>query len=293
MPIDRFLKHIQFEKRYSAHTLAAYSRDITQFQQFILQQFELSEFAVVSHQHVRSWMVSLVEQKISARSINRKLSALKTFFKFMVREKRMESNPMLKIIAPKTSQRLPVFVEQNKMEDLLADGEKVSGFSAIRDLTVVTILYSTGIRRSELINLKDIDIEDNSLKVLGKGNKQRIVPISKETKQSIDNYKIARDNFFKGNLEANKMLVTDKGKELYPKFVYLLVKKYLGKYTTVEKKSPHVLRHSFATHLANNGADLNAIKELLGHSSLAATQIYTHNTVEKLKEIYKQSHPKA
>jgi len=293
MSANKFLKHLQFEKRYSAHTIKSYQIDLAQFENFIFGQLCLDSMQDVSHHQVRSWMVHLMEQKISSRSINRKLSALKSFFKFMMREGQVSNNPMLKIVSPKMSQRLPVFVEQSNLELLHQDKERCDDFSMLRDYTVIQVFYATGIRRSELINICDGDMNNGMLSVIGKGNKQRLIPVGSELLGTIKHYLQERKRNFPDGLQTDRLFVTNKGQSLYPKFVYSLVKNLLGNYTTIDKKSPHVLRHSFATHLANNGADLNAIKELLGHTSLAATQVYTHNTIEKLKEIYKQSHPKA
>lgn len=293
MSVNKFLKHLQFEKRYSAHTIKSYQSDLAQFEKFIFGHLDLKSIKEVSHQQVRSWMVQLMEQKISSRSINRKLSALKSFFKFMLREGEVSHNPMLKIVSPKMSLRLPVFVEQNNLELLHQDKQRCEDFSSLRDYTIIELIYATGIRRSELIGLHDADIQAGVLSVIGKGDKQRLIPLGQQVQNSLNQYLSERKKKFPDGLASDRLFVTDKGRALYPKFVWSLVTKLLANFTTVDKKSPHVLRHSFATHLANNGADLNAIKELLGHSSLAATQVYTHNTIEKLKEVYKQSHPKA
>ena len=248
----------------------------------------------VRHFHVRAWVVELMQNKVTPRSINRKLSTLKTFFKFLKRRKEIQENPMLKVIAPKVGKKLPVIVKEIELKNLFEKINFGEGYPAVRDEMVMEMLYSTGMRRSELINLtpNDLDFFNDQVKVLGKGNKERLIPFARPLANRLKNYlEIRHDEFA---LDAtDSLFLTEKGKIMYPKLVYNLVKKYLSQITTVEQRSPHVLRHSFATHLSNNGADLNAIKELLGHSSLAATQVYTHNSIEKLKKVYQQAHPKA
>lgn len=295
MKFDLFLAYIRFEKRCSPHTLTAYQNDLEQFQTYIITTYGTITNAEITHEYIRSWMISLMEAGISTKSINRKLSTLKSFFQFLLKKEKIEKDPMLKVTAPKTGKRLPAFVEQDKLAHLLDDIPFPDGFSGLRDQLVMELLYQTGIRRSELIHLQisDIDFQGQLIKVIGKGNKERLIPINRQLRHFIENYLEGRKETFPNLLELGQLLLTDKGKPMYPKFVYNLVKKYLSLITTQEQKSPHVLRHSFATHLSNNGADLNAIKELLGHASLAATQVYTHNTIDRLKEIYQQAHPKA
>jgi len=241
---------------------------------------------------IRSWMVFLMENKISARSINRKLTTLKSFYKFLIREGILETNPLLKIISPKTAKRLPVFIEREKMELLLDSDSWPEGYPGMRDKLIVEMFYSTGIRLSELVNLKveDIDFQKSTIKVLGKRNKERLIPFSKKLDVLIRDYLQLKDREFNF---CPELFLTNKGRKIYPKLVYLIVCSHLKDVTTLDKKSPHVLRHTFATHLLNNGAELNAVKELLGHANLSATQVYTHNTIDKLKRIYKQAHPKA
>lgn len=292
MLIENFLNYLRFEKRYSQHTLVSYQNDLTQFNDFIKQTFDTDNVSEVSHLYIRSWMVSLSEAGITARSINRKLSAIKSYYKFLIKRGVVEKNPTIKIVSPKTSKRLPAYVEGNNMQQLFNQVQFGEGFPALRDRLLLEVLYSTGMRRSELINLKvqDIDFGHRYVKVLGKGNKERLIPFDKGLESSIELYLNVKDKLYEG---SEWLLVDDKGNKMPPEFVYRTVRKYLDAVTTIEKRSPHVLRHTFATHLSNNGADLNAIKELLGHSSLAATQVYTHNNIEKLKDIFKQSHPKA
>lgn len=294
MITDRFIQYIQFEKRYSPHTVKAYSKDLEQFAAYLQGIFEINDLTEANHVMIRSWIVSMIEQDLSARSVNRKISTLKTYYRFMLREKLITENPLLRVTAPRPSQKLPVFVEQDKMMLLLDEVEFGEGFGAFRDRLIIEMLYGTGMRLSELISLKDadIDLQHCSLKVTGKRNKQRIIPFSNKLRDLINAYITAKD---RENMSGQRpfLFLTNKGQQLYPKFVYRVVNAYLNKVTTISKKSPHILRHTFATHMLNNGADLNAIKEILGHASLSATQVYTHNTIEKLKSIYNQAHPKA
>lgn len=286
---DGFLKYIQFEKRFSNHTLVAYTSDLKQFSSFLSLTYETKNVSEINHIIIRSWIVCLMEQKITPRSVNRKITTLKTFYKYLLRQKIVLENPMLKISSPKTSKRLPVFVEKEKMNTLLDNIEFGDNFEGLRNKLIIELFYATGMRLSELINLKEIDVDLYScqLKVLGKRNKERIIPFNNQTKIQIELYILA-----KNKLPKEYLFVRSNGEKLYEKFAYRIVNNYLSQITTLDKKSPHILRHTFATHMLNNGADLNAIKELLGHANLSATQIYTHNTVEKLKNIHKQAHPK-
>jgi len=244
---------------------------------------------------IRSWIVSLVSNSISSRTINRKISTLKSYYKFLLKENIVKTNPMVKIISPKTNKNIPEFVAKEKMDILFDDIEFGNDFEGTRNRLIIELFYFTGMRLTELIELKDKDIDENNqrLKVLGKRNKERIIPFSNVLLDSIKNYRLAKDKILEGKESNNYLFITSKGKKIYEKLVYRVVNSYLGKVSTLKKKSPHVLRHTFATHMLNNGADLNAIKEILGHANLSATQVYTHNTVEKLKSIYKQAHPRA
>lgn len=295
MQYQRFLKYLQYERRYSAHTLLAYSKDLEQFFNYIEKTYEIKEVKDITHVFVRSWIVSLMEEKINSRSARRKISSLKSFFKFCLREKSIERNPMQKIVSPKVAKQLPVFVDEQRMDLLLDKVEFKEGFPGVRDKLVINIFYQTGIRLSELCNLKDTDVNlyNLTIKVLGKRNKERVIPVSTTLKNEIANYINLRNISISKELLANNFFVLDNGNKIYDKFVYRLVKTKLGAITTDQKKSPHVLRHTFATQMLNRGAEINAVKEILGHASLAATQVYTHNTIEKLKNIYKQAHPKA
>lgn len=291
MHVEEFIDHLRKEKRYSQHTLNSYLKDISQFREHITETFEATHASEVSHFYIRSWMVQLMDNGITARSINRKLSALRTYFKYLMRQGVIKKDPTLKIDPPKTSKRLPVYLERAQTDKLFELTDMATGFDGARDRAILEILYGTGMRKAELIALKDSDVDfaRRQIKVLGKGNKERIVPISEGLVVTIQDYMQLRDERF----TTDTLLVTDKGAPLYPKLVYNIVRKFLNLVTTLDKKSPHVLRHTFATHLSNNGAELNAVKDLLGHSSLAATQVYTHNNIEKLKEVFKRSHPKA
>ncbi len=290
-----FINYLKFEKRYSPHTITAYKKDLDQFDLFLKSEYDIVEVNDVSYRMVRSWIVKLMEQDISARSVNRKLSTLKSYFKYLTKEGLIRESPMLRIQSPKTSKKIPVFVDNDSMETLFSTEIFGDDFEGIRDRLIIEMFYMTGIRLSELINLKDSDIDfyQQNIKVLGKRNKERIIPVSKEFIDSIKEYIAVRNKNIALIEQNDYFYVTIKGKKVYEKLAYRIVNSYLGKVSTLQKKSPHVLRHTFATHMLNNGADLNAIKEILGHSSLAATQVYTHNTIEKLKNIYKQAHPRA
>lgn len=286
-----FIDYVKFEKRYSVHTVIAYQNDLEEFLLFTKEKYEEVDPARISASIIRSWLASLREHPIQPRSINRKLSTLRSWYKFLLKNKKVEVNPLQKILPPKSGKRLPVFVERIPMDRLLHQVEFPDTFEGHTQRLIIDLLYATGIRRSELINLKNADIDRSAktIKVLGKGSKERIIPISAGLLSRMDAYQEEKEQM--GFDRVSFLLVTKKGKKLYPEYVYRSVKKYLGLVTTLEKKSPHVLRHTFATHLVNNGADLNAIKELLGHANLSATQIYTHNTIEQLKTVYEQAHP--
>ena len=296
MYIEVFQRYIQFEKRFSHHTYTAYSADLTTFCAFLEKEYQITDIAAVTHTHIRSWMVVMMNEGISARSITRKITTLKTYFKFLIREKYVENNPMGKVRVPKISKRLPAFINQPQIDQLLDEIPFPEGFAGVRDKLVLELLYATGMRLSELIGIQDADINfyESTIKVLGKRNKERLIPFNKKIEITLKSYLELKKQIVTSISSAQQpLIITDKGTEAYPVFIYRLVNHYLSMVTTVDKKSPHVLRHTFATHLLNNGADLNAIKELLGHANLAATQVYTHNSIEKLKNIYKQAHPKA
>lgn len=289
-----FLDYLEHEKRYSQHTIKAYKKDLEQFLHYINVELGLLIVNKVEHEHIRSWIVHLMSNETNTpRTIHRKLSTLKTYFKFLNRNEYLDKNPMLKVIAPKVGKRLPVYIKESEIKKLFSDVEFEEGYAGTRNRMILDLLYSTGMRRNELTNLeiRDLNFHENQIKVIGKGNKERRIPISFDLKARLQDYLSERQNEFP-DTEVSSLFLTNKGKPIYSGYVYNTVKRYLSKVSTVEQRSPHVLRHSFATHMSENGADLNAIKELLGHSNLAATQVYTHNSIERLKEIYKQAHPK-
>ncbi len=291
---ESFLDYIRFEKRYSDHTILSYRTDLDQFERFCIEETGDCDLCRADVKLIRSWVVYLMEGGLSARSVNRKISTLKSFYKYLMREQHIQMNPMDKVLSPKLSKKLPSFVDSDKM-DLLLDGHDFGeDFSGYRNRLIIEILYITGMRQAELIGLRDRDIDqfELNIKVTGKRNKQRIVPFDRAYLEVIRQYIEIRNEKFPER-EFPNFLLTDKGKPLYPKFVYKIVNSYLRFVTTMEHRSPHILRHTFATHMLNRGADLNAIKEILGHANLSATQVYTHNTFEKLVTIYKQAHPRA
>lgn len=296
MPVKRFLSYLKYEKRFSSHTLTAYQTDLRQFFDFMKEQYQVTNLEEITHFFIRSWIVSLMDKKTKTKSVSRKISTLRSFFRFLLREKIIGQNPMLKIIAPKIPKRLPNFVSKENMELLFKHVEFGEGYQGIRDRVILELLYGTGIRRTELVGLNDksVDFGNDTIKVLGKRNKERIVPLTPSLIALLKKYLVEKNSFLETcNQENDSLILDSRCRRIYPQLVYRTVKKFLGTVTTSNKKSPHILRHTFATHMLNNGADINAIKELLGHSSLAATQVYTHNTIEKLKKIYKQAHPKA
>ncbi len=291
---DSFLRYLQYEKRYSTHTIEAYQRDLTQLSEYLSETFEISDFKETDHVHLRGWVVSQIESGVSPRTVNRKIATLKSFFKYLQGREHIASNPATRLKPLKTEKKLPSFVRESEIDTLLDQIEYADNFDGLRDKVILELLYGTGIRLAELIGLKDQDINlfQENIKVLGKRNKERVIPIGKNLVQLIKSYKEKRqlEDFAE---MTPYLVVTNTGQQLYPMFVYRIVQKYLQLVTTLSKKSPHVLRHTFATHLLNKGADLNAVKDLLGHTSLAATQVYTHNSMEKLKSVFEQAHPKA
>ena len=291
MLIDDFLTYLQKEHRYSFNTIKAYQNDLGQLSSYLLSHFDLPDLEKVESQMLRSWVVELMEQGLNTRSINRKISSINSFYEFLLKKQKIKAVPTAKIIRPKQSKSLPKFISQKEMAELLDEFEFERDYSGQRDMIIMEVLYSTGMRLSELIGLKDSDFSSyqNTLKVLGKGNKERIIPLVKTMSNKIENYLLLKRGLFLNPY----LILTDKGQKLYPKFVYRKVNYYLSKVTSSTHISPHVLRHTFATHMLNNGADLNTIKEILDHANLSATEVYTHNSIEKLKNIYKQAHPRA
>ena len=289
--IDSFLQYIQYRKNYSSYTVLSYHNDISQFQTFLLSNYNLS-IDKAETTHIRDWMVALRQEKQSPASINRKLSALKSFYKYLLREKQVNKNPTDGITSLKKPEKLPVFFRENEIDAAIGSHPaEENDFTEARKHIILEILYQTGIRRAELLGIKNSDFNFFSLtlRVTGKGNKERVIPISKELKEKIQSYLILKEEYI-GN--TSYFIVTDKGEQAYPNFIYRIVKESMGQVSTQDKRSPHVMRHSFASSLLNNGADINAVKELLGHANLSATQIYTHTSFEQLKESYKKAHPR-
>jgi integrase/recombinase XerC len=291
---ESFLDYLKFEKRYSDHTILSYGTDLDQFERYCDEEGKGGDLSKTDARLIRSWVISLMESGQDARTVNRKISTLKSFYKYMMRQQHIHINPMDKVLRPKLSKKLPSFVEADKM-DLLLDGYDFGeDFGGIRNRLIIEMFYITGMRQAELIGLEDgsIDLNQQNIKVTGKRNKQRIVPFDSAYLEVIRRYIELRNKQFPER-DVPNLFLTDRGRPLYPKFVYKVVNSYLRFVTTMEQRSPHILRHTFATHMLNRGADLNAIKEILGHANLSATQVYTHNTFEKLVTIYKQAHPRA
>ncbi|NRB61543.1 MAG: tyrosine-type recombinase/integrase [Saprospiraceae bacterium] len=287
-----FLKYIQYEKRFSSHTLTAYRTDLNQFLSFLFAHYQVECITDVNHRHIRSWVIQLLGDDMSASSVRRKLSVLKSYFRFLLRQGFISVSPMAKVLIPKSGKHLPEFVPENAMHHLLGEMDWPNDFSGYRDRTIIELLYHTGMRRAELLSLDGnaVDLIGQVIRVVGKGNKERLIPFGNHVREVIIKYVELRAEVVETTVKA--LIITDKGQPAYPKFIYNVVKRYLSQVTTLEKRSPHTLRHSFATHLTDMGADLNAVKTLLGHSNLAATQIYTHNSIERLKKVYEQAHPK-
>jgi integrase/recombinase XerC len=292
--IQSFLNYLKFEKRFSAHTILSYETDLLAFYSFLRSQYGIEQLSDITYTFIRSWLAGLKENKMASKTINRKISTLRSYFKYHLKRGAITVLPTANIIAPKVSKRLPVFVNE-KDTAVLLDGLRTGteDWKSLNASLIIGLFYATGMRLNELISLKEkqVDFARKQVRVLGKGNKERIIPVSPEHLKEIRSYiELKRKTF---GQEEEVLLLTEKGKKLYPKYAWILVNKYLGDASTLDKKSPHVLRHTFATHLMNNGAELNAVKELLGHANLAATQVYTHNTIEKLKDVYKKAHPRS
>lgn len=291
--IDSFLKYLQFEKRLSGNTVIAYQNDLGQFSTFIQSTFHQDDVASADHGMVRAWIISLVDAGINPASVNRKIACLRTFFKFLLREQAIKTNPMTKIRVLKTPKRLPAFVKESDMVQVLDQREFEDSFAGWRERLVLELFYGTGIRLSELIGLteRSVDLKGRTIRVLGKRKKERVIPFSTHLVKILEGYLSMKRRSVSAVSDA--LLVTDSGSPCYPTMIYRIVKNNLSTFTTAEKTSPHVLRHTYATHLLNKGAEINAVKDLLGHSSLAATQVYTHNSMEKIKKAFDQAHPKA
>ena len=294
--MDEFLDFLRYEKRFSPHTVTSYQTDLTQFAAYLLAEYEVSDLAQATHPLIRGWVVSLMSQNLDPRTVNRKVACLRSFYKFLLRTHRIATNPMLRVKAPKMAKKLPEFVPEESLNRLLNSFEFEDSFAGVRDQLVLETLYGTGIRLSELLGIMDDDLDSSArtVRVTGKGNKQRLVPLNPSLLLVLEKYHARRATEFGLVAPGSPLLRTDKGAPLYEKLVYRTVKKYLSQVSTsTAHQHPHALRHAFATHLLGKGADLNAIKELLGHASLAATQVYTHLSVDRLKSVFEQAHPRA
>lgn len=292
MYLDAFIDYLQLEKKYSKHTVGAYKRDLLAFADFLSQEFQQEDLSEIHYPQIRSWIVHLVNQNMTNRSINRKMSSLTSFYKFLQKTEVISIHPMAQHKALKVEKQLQVPFSAKEVDQVLMAMNADDSFSSVRNKLMVELLYSTGIRRTELIGIKESDVNtvDNVIKVLGKRNKERYVPILSSVSETLLDYLNLKKDL---NLRNEYLLVTDKGKKLYETLVYRIVNSYFGEVSSKTKKSPHILRHSFATHLLNEGADLNSVKELLGHSSLASTQVYTHSSLDQLKKVYNQAHPRS
>ena len=294
--IDSFIKFLTYEKRSSQHTIVSYRNDLLQFSSFLKYHAPEVPLAYATHLDIRAWVIDLSSKKIKPRSVNRKICSLRSYYKFLQQRKHIKVNPTHKVKALKAHAPLPHFVQEKEVFALLDEHSFPTDFSGMRDRLIIEIFYGTGIRLSELINLEtaNIDTSSSTLKVDGKRQKQRVVPCHESLIKLIAQYQKQKASYFDDNSAVSHyLLVTNQGEPCYPMMIYRVVRKYLDEYAHADKRSPHVLRHTCATHLLDNGADLNAIKDLLGHASLAATQVYTHNSIERLKSVFDQAHPKA
>lgn len=293
MSFQTFTDYLQLEKKYSPHTVTAYLKDLEDFQKFASEEYQYSEIVTVNYSIVRSWIVSLVDSGISNRTVNRKISSLKTYYKFLLKTSQIEINPLAKHKALKTSKKIQVPFSENEIGNVMELFKEKEDFEGVRDRLIVELFYSTGIRRAELIHIRvgDISFSQQSLKVLGKRNKERIIPLLPTVLESLSHYLSIRAQL-ENIKDSEYLFLTQKGVKIYETLVYRIINSYFSKTSEKVKKSPHILRHSFATHLLNEGADINSVKELLGHSSLASTQVYTQNSIAKLKEVYKNAHPR-
>lgn len=293
MYINQFIAYLEYEKKCSAHTILAYENDLESFAGFILSEYEENDLSKVSYSLVRNWIVSLVDKGITNRSVNRKISSLNTFYKFLIKTSVIEENPLSKHRALKVSKNIQVPFSESEVSQVLELLSDADDFESFRNKAIVELFYSTGMRRAELIGLKLQDISGikSTIKVLGKRNKERIVPLLPSVLKTIKEYVAFRNEILENN-DSEVLFITAKGKKLYPTLIYRVITNYFQQVSAKVKRSPHILRHSFATHLLNQGAELNAVKELLGHSSLASTQVYTHNDIAKLKDVYKNAHPR-
>ena len=290
---ESFINYLKYEKRYSHLTAVAYKKDLDQFEEFFVKTIGDFNVEGINDKVIRLWVIELMDNKLTARTVNKKISALKSFYKYLLRHEVVKENNLVNIIVPKVRKKLPQFVEEKNLIHLLDDGFFGVDFESLRGKLILSLFYGSGIRLSELMHLKDGDLNqaESLVKVLGKRNKERITPYPRSLNELINQYKTERNKLF-GNT-TQTLFVTSSGEPVYEKLIYRVVNKYLAQVTTIDQKSPHVLRHTFATHMLNHGADLNAVKEMLGHSNLSATQIYTHTSLEKIQKVYKQAHPRS
>lgn len=293
--IDSFINYLEFEKRSSPHTVLAYRKDLEQAEDFVKLSFDLEDLSKAQHTELRAWIIDLVEQGLSTTSVNRKLATLRSYFKFLLRSRSVSQDPTYKLKSLKNPKKLPEFIQESSIESVLEEEHYGSTFEDQRDRMVMEFLYLTGVRLSELIQLrwKDLNLIEDQVKVLGKRQKERIIPLTKSLRQNIISYQKVFEERFSKAAPNDYFIVTNSGEQSYPMLIYRTVKNRLDLFAQTTKRSPHLLRHTFATHLLNKGADLNAVKDLLGHANLAATQVYTHNSMEKLKAVFEQAHPKA
>jgi integrase/recombinase XerC len=293
--IDSFINYLEYEKKGSTHTVKAYRHDLEQFQEFALLSFEKDSISEADHTEIRAWVIDLVDEGLSSTSVNRKIATLRSFYKFLLRSRLIKKDPTYKLKSLKNPKRLPEFVQESTIDSVLEEAVYEATFEGQRDKMIMEFLYQTGVRLSELIGLKwsDINLIEGTLRVLGKRKKERIIPITSALKRNILSYQKVFEERFSNGLQSHYFIVTNQGKQSYSMLIYRTVRHYLDLFAQTSSRSPHVLRHTFATHLLNKGADLNAVKDLLGHANLAATQVYTHNSLEKLKAVFEQAHPKA
>jgi integrase/recombinase XerC len=293
MALAAFISYLSHEKKYSPHTVTAYGKDLNDFSDFCLREYELQDIESVSYPIIRNWIVSLVDQKISNRSVNRKVTSLKSYFKFLMKTGNIESNPLAKHKALKTAKKIEIPFSEAEMAELLNQFPFENSFEGVRDRLIIELFYTTGIRRSELINLsvQNVDLSNHTLKVLGKRNKERLIPLLESMINLFDEYFNLRKEV-DNSQDSDTVFLTSKGNKIYETLVYRIINGYFSKVSSKVKKSPHILRHTFATHMLNQGADLNSVKELLGHSSLASTQVYTHNSIAELKKVHSRAHPR-